>query len=71
MKIELRKGLTAYDTKDNIVLYGTSVGCGCKCPRLIGMDITDGPNFCISTCKCQNCGNVIFIRSEWQEDEEA
>lgn len=71
MKIELQKGLTAYDTKDNIVLHGTGIGCGCKRPRLIGMDLTYGPNFCISTCKCQNCGNIISIRNEWKEDEEA
>lgn len=71
MKIEMGKGLTAYDTKDNIVLDGASISCGCKRPRLIAIDITDGPNFCISTCKCQSCGNVISVRNEWQEDEEA
>lgn len=70
MKIEMGKGLTVYDTKDNIVLDGASISCGCKRPRLIAMDIAVAPNSFISTCKCQNCGNVISVGNERQEDEE-
>ena len=64
MRIELRKGLTAYDIKDNIVLDGAGISCGCKSPRLFAIGIVDGPNFHISTVECRNCGNLISVRGE-------
>ena len=70
MKIELRKGLIACDIKDNIVLDGASIKCGCKSPRLFAIGVLDGPNFSIGTVECRNCGNVISVRSERKEDEE-
>lgn len=70
MKIKLRKGLVAYDIKNNLSLDGTIINCGCKSPRLFAIGVLEGTNFSISTVECRNCGNVISVRSEWQEDEE-
>ena len=67
MKIELRKGLVAYDTENNISLNGTIINCGCKSPRLLSIGIIDNTNFCISMVECQNCGTVIFTKSEVAE----
>ena len=64
MKIELRKGLTAYDTENNLSLNGTIINCGCKQPRLPDMGSINGRDHYISMAECQNCGNFIFFKSE-------
>lgn len=63
MKIELRKGLVAYDTENNLVIDGSAINCGCEKPRLLAIGYIDGSEHHISMVECQNCGNVIFTRS--------
>lgn len=64
MKIELKNGWTVYDTENNLSLDGVIINCGCKKPRLLAMGYINGSKHYISMVECQNCGNIIFIKSE-------
>lgn len=65
MKIELRKGLVAYDTENKLLLdRKTIVTCGCGNPKLLAMGSINAPHHYISMVECQNCGNFIFTKSE-------
>lgn len=64
MKIELRKGFAAYDTENNLVIDRKAINCGCEKPRLIAIGFINAPDHYISMAECQNCGNIIFTKSE-------
>jgi hypothetical protein len=64
MKIELRKGLAAYDTENNLVIDRAAINCGCEKPRLIAIGSINASDHYISMAECQNCGNIIFTKSE-------
>lgn len=67
MKIERGKTIIE-DTKDSIVEVDGRMTCGCGNPSLRMQSHIDGVDFYTYTYQCENCGNIIYVEAERDQE---